>query len=197
MTVGDIREFLDGPLRAIGVEPLDARLFNGEPGRVEAYAHEIEVVCVAYRRHLAEGCRWPRPSTINKIAKQLSGGGLGARSNPEPPRPDLVARCDPVASSREGEKRPYTKVSLNGRVIVVDFNSGRQLYHIGEIRGQGPMRRFILATRANRFFAPLEDDLANVLRDLDGAPTSDDAAQEELVQWIEARLGFSNPDTNP
>ena len=135
-------------------------------------------------------------STINKIANQLSGGGLGARSNPEPPRPALVARRDRVAPRRDGEKRPYTKVSMNGRVIVVDFNSGRQLHHIGEIRGQGPTRRFILATRENRFFAPLEDDLANVLRDLDGAPTSDDAAQEELVQRIDARLGFSNPDSN-
>jgi hypothetical protein len=85
---------------------------------------------------------------------------------------------------------------MNGRVIVVDFNSGRQLHHIGEIRGQGPTRRFILATRANRFFAPLEDDLADVLQDLDGAPTSDDAAEEELVQRIDARLGFSNPDSN-
>lgn len=132
-------------------------------------------------------------STINKIANQLGGRGLGARS---PPRPDLVARRDRVAPSRDGEKRPYSKVSMNGRVIVVDFNSGRQLHHIGEIRGQGPTRRFILATRANRFFAPLEDDLANVLRDLDGARTSDDAAEEELVQRIDARLGFSNPDSN-
>ena len=135
-------------------------------------------------------------STINKIANQLGGRGLGARSNPEPPRPDLVARRDRVAPSRDGEKRPYTKVSMNGRVIVVDFNSGRQLHHIGEIRGQGPTRRFILATRANRFFAPLEDDLADVLQDLDGAPTSDDAAEEELVQRIDARLGFSNPSSN-
>ena len=83
------------------------------------------------------------------------------------------------------------KASLNERVTAVDLNNGRQLYHFGEIRGQGPTRQFLLATRENRFFTPLDDDLLALLRDLDGAATPDDAAEERLVQEIGARLGYS------
>jgi hypothetical protein len=129
-------------------------------------------------------------STINKIANQLGGGRPGVRSNPETPHPDLMTKRDRAAPSRDGEKRPYTKVSMNGRVIVVDLNSGRQLHHVGEIRGRGPTRRFILATQENHFFSPLEDNLVSALRDLDGAPTPDDAAQDDLVRRIDARMGF-------
>jgi hypothetical protein len=132
-------------------------------------------------------------ATINKIANQLSGGSRRTSPGSEPPRADAFKRAR-ASPTRDAEKRPYTKVSLNGRVIAVDFNSGRQLHHIGEIRGQGPTRRFLLATRENRFFTPLDDDLLVVLNDLDGMATPDDAAQEQLVRLIDARLGFISPE---
>jgi hypothetical protein len=81
---------------------------------------------------------------------------------------------------------------LNGRVIAVDFNTGRQLHHIGEIRGQGAGRRFLLATQDNGFFTPLAAELQKPLLDLDRRPMPDDAAQEDLAKTIDARLGFSN-----
>jgi hypothetical protein len=133
-------------------------------------------------------------ATINKIANQLGGGRRMASSGSEAPRADAFIRRGRTSPTRDAEKRPYTKISLNGRVIAVDFNSGRQLHHIGEIRGQGPTRRFLLATRENRFFTPLDDDLLVVLNDLDGLAMPDDAAQEQLVQLIDARLGFASPE---
>jgi hypothetical protein len=133
-------------------------------------------------------------ATINKIADQLSGGRRTTLPASEAPRADSFVNRARASPTRDAEKRPYTKVSLNGRVVAVDFNSGRQLHHIGEIRGRGPTRRFLLATRENRFFTPLDDDLLVVLNDLDGLATPDDAAQERLVQLIDARLGFSSPE---
>ena len=128
---------------------------------------------------------------INKIAQQLSGGRMRPLSHAEAIPGPLPLKRGPTAPSRDAEKKPYVKVSLNGRVIAVDFNNGRQLHHFGEVRGQGATRRFLLATRENRFFTPLDDDLLALLRDLDGAATPDDAAEERLVQEIGARLGYS------
>ena len=129
--------------------------------------------------------------TIKKIAQQLGGGRMRAPSSDETiPAPHPLRRAS-TAPKREQEKRPYVRVSLNGRVIAVDFNSGRQLHHIGEIRGQGPGRRFLLATRENRFFTPLEESLLALLRDLDCAATPDEAAEERLAQEIGTRLGYS------
>jgi hypothetical protein len=129
--------------------------------------------------------------TINKIAQQLSGGRIRPLTHAETIPGPLPLRRGPAAPSRDAEKKPYVKVSLNGRVIAVDFNNGRQLHHFGEVRGQGAARRFLLATRENRFFTPLDDDLLALLRDLDGAATPDDAAEERLAQEIGARLGYS------
>jgi hypothetical protein len=132
-------------------------------------------------------------ATINKIADQLSGGRRRKLPGPDALRADAFVKRGRASPARDAEKRPYTKVSLNGRVIAVDFNSGRQLHHIGEIRGRGPTRRFLLATLENRFFTPLDDDLLAVLNDLDGMAIPDDAVQEQLVQLIDARLGFTSP----
>jgi hypothetical protein len=129
--------------------------------------------------------------TINKIARQLGGGQTRSLSSGQTTPAPETPRRGPAAPRPDAEKRPYVKVSLNGRVIAVDFNNGRQLHHFGEIRGQGPTRRFLLATRENQFFAPLDDDLHARLRELDGVGTPDETAEEKLVQEIGERLGYS------
>lgn len=129
--------------------------------------------------------------TINKIAMQLSGGRLRGLPSKEARNTAVVSKRIRSAPSRDAVKSPYTKVSLNGRVIAVDFNSGRQLHYLGELRGVGASRKFVLASVENGVFAPLADDLVSILRQLDGWPAPDDSAQEELVQKIDALLGFS------
>ena len=132
--------------------------------------------------------------TIMKIANQLSGGRLRERPLAHPKEGSPTARRTRATPSRSEEARPYTSVSLNGRVVVVDFHTGRQLHHIGEIRGHGAGRRFLLATTDNGFFSPLEPELQKLLLDLDKCPTADEAAQDDLAKKINARLGFSSPE---
>jgi len=132
-------------------------------------------------------------ATITKIADQLSGGrrrNLATSLSPSP-TPDRRPRTAP---SRDAEKKPYTKISLNGRVVAVDFNTGRQLHLIGEIRGKGAVRRFVLARAENGFFASLDDELVKLLWDIDGRLTPNDVEEEQLVQTIDARLGYAALD---
>ena len=131
-------------------------------------------------------------ATIMKIANHLSGGQLNRKPIDAPAATMPRNARSPAAARPNEEPRPYTSVSLNGRVVV-DFNTGRQLLHLGEIRGQGRARRFLLATAENRFFAPLDSGLQGILSDLDGRPAPDDAAQEALVETIDARLRHSKP----
>ncbi len=141
----------------------------------------------AAKRYLRENS-----ATIMKIANHLSGGRLNRGPAAAPPAALPRNGPAPAAARPSAQPRPYTSVSLNGRVIVVDFNNGRQLLHLGELRGKGAARRFLLATAANRFFAPLPDALLGVLADLDGSPAPDESAQEALIQVIDARLGHVN-----
>jgi hypothetical protein len=131
--------------------------------------------------------------TINKIANQLSGGRIGRQSAQDSKSAEVLTTRKGASPIRDGEKRPYVTVSMNGRVLAVDFNTGRQLHHLGDIRGQGPMRRFVLASEENRFFAPLEKVLVNKLQDLDGMATPSDCELGSLAGLIDKRLGFSNP----
>src|SRR5260370_19098419 len=112
----------------------------------------------AARRFLRENS-----ATRMKIGNQLSGGRLPEKPvvNPMQGTPAIRRAC--AAPSRTEDRRPYTSISLNGRVIVIDFNSGRQLDYIGEIRGQGGGRRFLLATTGNLFFSPLAPPLQQLL----------------------------------
>jgi hypothetical protein len=135
--------------------------------------------------------------TIDRLMNQLTGGGLKARAQAE-------AAATPVAAgliihhgkaTDPGETvRPYLRISVNGRVVVVDEATSRQLHFLGEIRGRGDARRFVLATRANGFFACLEDELQPLLAELDGAALADEEAEAALAAAIRTRLGLATTD---
>lgn len=140
----------------------------------------------AARHYLRENA-----STIHKIAQQLSGGRL--RSAPDPgPAPAGAANKARSAPRRASDSQPYTKISLNGRVVAIDLNSGRQLHHLGEFRGVGSSRRFYLAVARNGFYALLDEPIAEALLDLDQQPTLDAAEEEALARAIDARLGYTS-----
>ena len=75
--------------------------------------------------------------------------------------------------------------------MIVDFETGNQIHHLGEVRGKGEAARFRLATKENGFYAPLEADICDHLRDIDGVPVTDGAAEDKLKKDIEERLGLS------
>jgi hypothetical protein len=83
------------------------------------------------------------------------------------------------------------RATINGRVIVVDDNSGRQLHHLGEIRRRGDEIRFVLASAENRFPAPVAAEIAAAIEDLDAAELAPDGGEEALVDEIGRRLGLA------
>ncbi|MGJ4943935.1 hypothetical protein ACQR1W_25410 [Bradyrhizobium sp. HKCCYLS1011] len=131
-------------------------------------------------------------ATIDKIANQLTGGRWQAMRNPvAAPQPAASGRLWYTPSSRaSSEVSPYVRISLNGRIVVADLASGRQLHFIGELRGRGPARRLALATSQNGLFDPLDNHLHAALADLEGLHVPDEAAEECLEQEVAIRLGI-------
>ncbi len=135
--------------------------------------------------------------TIDRLADHLTGGRLRQRQA-------ASAAAKPVAQGliiHAGKPTdpgptltPYLRISVNGRVVVADETSSRQLHFLGEIRGHGDARRFVLATQGNGFFACVEDELQPLLAELDGWALPDEAAEAALATALNARLGLAESD---
>lgn len=131
-------------------------------------------------------------STITKIADHLSNGQYSANKQPKPKaEPEasgkIIHALGGLASSA-AEQRPCVRATVNGRVIVVDDNSGRQLYYLGEIRRRDNQIMFLLARAENGFSAPLTDPFVEKLDDLDRALLAPDGGEDALVDEIASRL---------
>jgi hypothetical protein len=132
-------------------------------------------------------------STIVKIADHLTQGQYSAGKtanaavSQEEPRTIVHALGE---HPRTTEPRPVVRATLNGRVVVVDDNSGRQVHHLGEIRRRGEEITFLLASAENGFSAPLPDELLDALIDLDRAALASHGGEEALVQELASRLGI-------
>jgi hypothetical protein len=129
---------------------------------------------------------------IDAIANHLTAGRWQELRNPAPapqPQPSGKLWSTPPGGPREAE--PYVRISLNGRVVIADLASGRQLHFIGELRGRGRSRYFALATRENGIFEPLDEGMYKVLADLEGLSVPDEASEERLEQFIAGRLGLN------
>ncbi|WP_315901075.1 hypothetical protein [Leisingera daeponensis] len=131
--------------------------------------------------------------TIRKLADQISNGGFSrmqaeqARRKQEP-KPDGLIIHDMKARVTSDVPEPYVKVSLNNRVVLVDKSTGRQMQMLGEIRGNFISKKFMLATKENGFFSPLEGDTAAALAHLDGVEMTDTFNDRTLAEAIEALL---------
>jgi hypothetical protein len=132
--------------------------------------------------------------TITRIADHLTQGGYSAskaaksKPVPTPERASVHVLSSTPAPVREA--RPVVRATLNGRVVVVDDESGRQLHHLGEIRRRDGALWFVLATAANRFPAPAAVEITQAIEDLDAAELAADGGEEALVAEIAQRLGF-------
>jgi hypothetical protein len=134
--------------------------------------------------------------TITRLADHLSQGQYSAgkaakAAQAAQPAPERKARHFIVGGAETArETRPTVRATLNGRVVVVDDNSGRQLHHLGEIRRRDGVIQFLLATQENGFGAPLAPELRVDLDDLDAAELAPDGGEEALVAEVGRRLGF-------
>jgi len=132
--------------------------------------------------------------TITRIADHLTQGGYSASKAtklapaPVPERASVHFIGGAAAPTREA--RPFVRATLNGRVVVVDDETGRQLHHLGEIRRRDGALWFVLATAANRFPAPAAAEITKALEDLDAAELAVEGGEEALVAEIAHRLDF-------
>ena len=83
---------------------------------------------------------------------------------------------------------PYLRISVNGRVVLADTTSGIQLHFLGEIKRVNGVKCFVIATKANGFFSPLEDELAEKIADLANRTINRAYAEDALACDIKARL---------
>ncbi|MCC8961365.1 hypothetical protein H8A95_03285 [Bradyrhizobium sp. Pear76] len=130
-------------------------------------------------------------TTINALANHLTLGRWQQLRNPTPPpQPEPSGKLWSTPPARPKEVEPYVRISRNGRVVIADLASGRQLDFVGELRGNGQSRYFALATRENGIFEPLDDELHRVLADLEGVSVPDETSEAHLEQIISGRLGL-------
>lgn len=130
-------------------------------------------------------------TTIEGIVNQLTGDA--GRPGLVPKAPPEGARKARVSLSRAGVRsapEPYVRISPNGRIVIADLATGRQLEFLGEIRGGAMARRFVLARRENGFFAGLPAGMLDRLADLDGRALPDAAAEQALSLDIARRLSI-------
>ncbi|MGX9427248.1 MULTISPECIES: hypothetical protein [Bradyrhizobium] len=128
---------------------------------------------------------------IDAIANHLTAGRWQElRNSAPPPQPQPSGKLWLMPPGRPRELEPYVRISLNGRVVIADLASGRQLHFVGELRGTGQSRYFALATRENGIFDPLDEELCKVLADLEGVSVPDEVSEERLEQIIAGRLGL-------
>ncbi len=133
--------------------------------------------------------------TIHKMMDHLTGGQLKSQAQkPATPEPEgLVIHTGRVIDSQDAA-RPYVRISVNGRVVVADQETSKQLHFLGEIRGPRRSQHFVLATKDNGFFALIEDELKDSLADLDGLAITADFSEDELINVITERLGIESGD---
>ncbi|TPK79070.1 hypothetical protein FJ934_20820 [Mesorhizobium sp. B2-4-12] len=130
-------------------------------------------------------------STIVRLADQISGGGYSASRQPrqQPKAEGLIIHVG-GSTTTATDAKPSIQVTMNGRVISKDQNTGRQLHHIGDVRNRNGDQTFVLATKKNGFFSPVDDTIAEALAGLDGSRLTAAYSEEQLAADIGARLGI-------
>lgn len=135
-------------------------------------------------------------STIERLADRISNGAYSARKaaaqRPAEPQPEGLS-IHIGGSTAPTEPRPYVRVSPNKRVVVVDYETSRQMHHLGDVRRVEGRWRFVAATQANGFFAPLDDDMAARIAPLDGAPMGSGRDDAALAAELSELLGYASP----
>jgi len=132
---------------------------------------------------------------IKKLADQISGGGYTAMQQAkvqmqQTPQPEGLMIHDLGVATTATDVEPYVKVSLNNRVVLACLNSGKQIQLLGEIRGGFAGKVFVLATAERKFYSPVDGEMLEALRHLDGVEIHRGFDEKALAGAIEASLGL-------
>lgn len=129
--------------------------------------------------------------TLNRMADHLTNGAWSARKQQPAatgPEPSGLMIHTARASTATEPPKPFVRIAVNGRVSMVDSNTGRQMHHLGDIRRRDGVDSFRLATSENGFFSPVDPDLATALASLDGEPVRGRDGERALIEAIGVRL---------
>lgn len=140
------------------------------------------------KRHIKQN--W---GTIEKLADQISGGRYSsdkARKAAPPPQASGKIIIDQAARTAHEAVKPYLRISVNGRVVVADLNSGRQLNFLGQLKRLGGVMRFVIATKENGFFSPLDDDTFQLIGDLADTAINREYTEHDLEKELQTRLNI-------
>lgn len=134
--------------------------------------------------------------TISRLADTISNGGFTrmrqeqARRKEEP-KPEGLLIYSMAGPAKPDEPDPHVRVSLNGRVVLADRRSGKQLQLLGEIRSRSLSRYLVLATNENGFISPISDEIQALLGDYENAELSSEFNEKQIVQKFEESLGIA------
>ena len=136
--------------------------------------------------------------TIEKLADQISGGSYSANKtrasvlNPQAGQPSSGRIIiDQAVRARADTPEPYLRISQNGRVVLVDKNSGRQLHFLGQLKRHNGTVRFVIATAENGFISPVDPELFALIGDLADAPLGRDYTEVDLGRDLKTRLSLA------
>ncbi len=139
--------------------------------------------------------------TIEKLADQISGGSYSANkartaAGPKPSGAQASGMIFVDQSPRRSADppAPYLRISSNGRVVLADGNSGRQLHFLGELKRRNGAVRFVMATAANGYVTPLDADLQTMIGASADRVLGHDYSEDDLFRDLSSCLGLANVD---
>ncbi len=133
--------------------------------------------------------------TIRKLADQISNGGYTkmrqdqARRKEEPKPEGLLIYSMPERTVAD-DPDPNVRVSLNGRVVLYDRTSGRQIQLLGQILRKGGSRRFVLATEENGYISPVSSEIQALLAPYDSRAIGAEFTEEHIAGIFRTCLGL-------
>jgi len=133
--------------------------------------------------------------TIQRLADQISGGSYSANKarvsgKKDQPEASGLIFVDQAARPRVDVPEPYLRISLNGRVVLADKNSGIQLHFLGQLKRQNGIVRFQIATKENGYISELDPDLEALILDLADKAVDRSYPEEHLCQDLKSRLSL-------
>jgi hypothetical protein len=133
--------------------------------------------------------------TIEKLADQISGGSYStnkarASAKKEKPQASGLIFVDQAPSRAADVPDPYLRISMNGRVVLVDKNSGVQLHFLGQLKRHNGVVRFVVATQANGFITAVDPDIEALILDLADKPLDRSYTEDDLFRDLKSRLSL-------
>ena len=129
--------------------------------------------------------------TIEKLADTLSGGKYSAdkaKQAAPPPQAQGLIIIDQARPRVADVPVPYLRISTNGRVVIADKLSSIQLHFVGQLKRIGGDLRFVIATKENGFFTPLDPEMTDKIADLANLTVNRSYSEDDLAQAIKTRL---------